>query len=146
MEEKNNRLPIYETEGIVIHGRGNGKLLGMPTANLKIEDNMKLPKSGVYISRIYLDEQIFYGVTHIGRRPTIDDGKDISFETHILNFNKDIYGQKLKVQLFSKIRSIKRFAKLSSLFNQIKKDCAIAQKYWGIKQLSIDIETNQKTL
>lgn len=49
MEEKNNRLPIYETEGIVIHGRGNGKLLGMPTANLKIEDDMKLPKSGVYI-------------------------------------------------------------------------------------------------
>ena len=139
MKEKNNCLPFYETEGIVIHGRGNGRLLGMPTANLKIENDDKLPKPGVYISRIYLNEQPFYGVTHIGKRPTIDDDKDISFETHILNFNEDIYGQKLKIQLFSKIRPIKKFAELPALFDQIRKDCVVAQEYWGIKQSDLEL-------
>lgn len=150
MEEKSEKFPLYEIEGVVIYGRGNGKFLGMPTANLMIEDDKKLPNSGVYISKINLEGQTFYGVTHIGKRPTIDDGKDRSFETHILNFNKDIYGHRLKIQLFSKIRDIEKFDGLSTLFKQIRKDCLVAQEFWGIKQhnfdLSIDIEKNQVKL
>lgn len=147
MNKMNDQSPFFETGGIVIHGRGIGKLVGMPTANLKIENDSRLPQSGVYVSKVFLQGQILYGITHIGERPTIDDSKDISFETHILNFNKDIYGQKLRVQLFSKIRQLQKFDELGLLLEQIRKDCVVVQQYWGLKglrsDLSIDIQTHQ---
>ncbi len=150
MGRKEIQSPFYETTGIVIHGRGIGKLVGMPTANLKIASDTALPKSGVYISRIFIEGQTFYGATHIGERPTVDDSKDTSFETHILNFNEDIYGYKVRIQLFSSIRLPRKFDELSSLLEQIRKDCVVVQEYWGIKQLNsdllIDIGTHQVKL
>ncbi|HQB33043.1 MAG TPA: riboflavin kinase, partial [Erysipelotrichaceae bacterium] len=92
MSENANQLPLYETRGVVIPGRGVGKSIGIPTANLKIEDEDRLPEPGVYISRIFLAGQTLYGVTHIGARPTFDDSKEVSFETHILDFDRNIYG------------------------------------------------------
>ena len=68
-----NRKPIYTSFGIVIHGRGIDKLVGTPTANLKVENEKQLPENGVYITRIFLDNQIYYGITHIGTRPTVDN-------------------------------------------------------------------------
>ncbi len=147
MKENIRRIPFYETEGIVIHGKGMGKFVGMPTANIKIENYENIPQQGVYVSRIFLEGQTLYGVTHIGERPTVDESKKISFETHILNFNENIYGCRLQIQLFSKIRNPQKFEKLSMLFNQIRKDCVAAQKYWSIERasdyLSMDVETYQ---
>lgn len=172
MEEKNTVIPAYEISGIVVHGRGIGKLVGMPTANLKaapdtntdadtsvntnaeihieINTGTKLPELGVYISKVFLDGEILYGVTHIGERLTIDDGKEVSVEVHILNFNQDIYDRRLKLQLFVRIRAPQKFADLSSLLEQIRKDCCAAREYWGISQvgagLSIDIGTHRVKL
>lgn len=139
MEERDNQSPFYEMSGIVVHGRGIGKLVGMPTANLKVEKDINLPNPGVYISKVVLKGKTLYGITHIGERPTVDDSKDISFETHILNFNEDIYGFKIQVQLFFKIRLPQKFNELSSLLEQIRKDCVAVQEYWGIKQLASDL-------
>ena len=147
MEEKDNLIFRFQTDGIVVHGRGIGKLVGMPTANLQIACRDMLPEAGVYISRIELDHQVFYGITHIGTRPTIDNDSDISVETHILNFNKDIYGCSIKIQLYSKIRNPQKFKDLSALLEQIRNDCDIVREFWGIKpavsRLTIDIKTHQ---
>ncbi len=147
MNGKNNLRHFYQIDGTVIHGRGIGKLVGMPTANLQIAPDSRLPEAGVYSSKIELDTQILYGITHIGTRPTVDNGSDISIETHIVNFNKDIYGCNMKVQLFSKIRALQKFDDLSSLLEQIRNDCLVAQNFWGLKpaasRLTIDIKTHQ---
>lgn len=147
MNGKNNLRPSYQIDGTVIHGRGIGKLVGMPTANLQIAPDCRLPEAGVYISKIELDTQILYGITHVGTRPTVDNDSDISIETHIVNFNKDIYGCNMKVHLFSKIRAPQKFGDLSSLLEQIRNDCLVAQNFWGLKpaasRLTIDIKTHQ---
>lgn len=147
MKEESNITPLYQIEGVVIHGRGIGKLVGMPTANLQIAPNNRLPEAGVYISKIELDAQPLYGITHIGTRPTVDNDSDISIDTHIIDFNKEIYGHSMKIQLFSKIRDIQKFDNLSLLLEQIRNDCLVVQDYWGIKfaasKLTIDIRTHQ---
>lgn len=150
MKEKGSMTPLYQIEGIVIHGRGIGKLVGMPTANLQIAPNNRLPEAGVYISKIELDAQTLYGITHIGTRPTVDNDSDISIDTHIINFNKEIYGHSMKIQLFSKIRDIQKFDNLSLLLEQIRNDGLIVQDYWGIKfaasKLMMDRRTHQVKL
>lgn len=139
-----NRKPIYTSFGIVIHGRGIGKLVGTPTANLKVENEKQLPENGVYITRIFLDNQIYYGITHIGTRPTVDNDTDISVETHILNFSRDLYGSKIEIQLFEKLRNPMKFDNLSLLLEQIRLDCLSVQEFWGIdysaSRLTIDIK------
>ncbi|MBS6397558.1 MAG: winged helix-turn-helix domain-containing protein [Clostridiales bacterium] len=145
-----NYIPGYIVKGTVIHGRGIGKLVGMPTANLKVERGQALPESGVYITKAILDCNIYYGITHIGTRPTVDNDQDISVETHILNFNKDIYGYKMEIQLFTKLRLPQRFDNLSFLLEQIRKDCMYAREFWGISpllsRLFIDVSNHNVTV
>lgn len=121
-------------EGTVIHGRGIGKLIGSPTANLEITKGTEIPTAGVYISQIFWNGQTYYGITHIGRRPTLDNDEVISVEVHFLNFNQDIYGEKLGIRLYKKIRSIQKFDDVSALLAQIRMDCITAQDFWGIKR------------
>ncbi|MDE7282953.1 MAG: riboflavin kinase, partial [Lachnospiraceae bacterium] len=105
MGQITERKPLYILSGKVIHGRGIGKLVGMPTANMEVSDESALPPSGVYITEILLDGQVYYGITNIGTRPTVDNDKEISVETHILNFNEEIYGKSIRIQRFSKLLS-----------------------------------------
>lgn len=133
MEKKIDYAPICTLTGTIIHGRGIGKLIGMPTANLKVENESKLPETGVYITKALLNNSTYYGITHIGMRPTIDNDHDTSVETHIFNFNRDIYGRRMEIKLYIKIRSTRKFEDLSQLLGQIRLDCLSAQEYWGIK-------------
>ena len=105
----------------------------------------KLPEIGVYTSKIILCHYIFYGVTHIGTRPTLDTDKRISVETHILNFDKEIYGYTITIELYQKIRNIIKFENLSLLLEQIKDDCQTAQKYWGINNPPVQLLMNKGT-
>lgn len=134
MGQITERKPLHTLSGKVIHGRGIGKLVGMPTANMEVSDESTLPPSGVYITEILLDGQTYYGITNIGTRPTVDNDKVISVETHILNFNEEIYGKSIRIQLFSKLRSQKKFENFSLLLEQIRMDCIVARKFFGIEQ------------
>lgn len=134
MGQITERKPLHTLSGKVIHGRGIGKLVGMPTANMEVSDESTLPPSGVYITEILLDGQTYYGITNIGTRPTVDNDKEISVETHILNFNEEIYGKSIRIQLFSKLRSQKKFENFSLLLEQIRIDCIVARKFFGIEQ------------
>lgn len=128
MKEKINE-PIYTLTGIVIHGRGIGKHVETPTANIEIAKNTFLPKTGVYVADILLSGKIYYGVTHIGTRPTLDNDSFISIETHIFDFDKDIYGCTITVNLYKKLREVRKFNELSLLLEQIANDRTMAQEF-----------------
>ena len=90
-----------------------------------------------------LSGKIYYGVTHIGTRPTLDNDSFVSIETHIFDFDKDIYGCTITVNLYKKLREVRKFNELSLLLEQITNDRTMAQEFWGLKQtnhtLHIDI-------
>lgn len=109
----------YSITGQVVRGNQLGKQMGYPTANLYIKDPNKLiPAMGVYASRVHYQGQIYMGMTNIGMRPTINANK-LTFETNIFDFDKDIYGESLKVELIKRIRNEKKFANLEILINQL---------------------------
>ena len=112
----------YELNGKVIKGNGVGRTIKYPTANIEIKEIYKLiPPKGVYLVKIYLGENEFSGMMNIGNRPTIN-GLNQTIEVHIFDFDKDIYGKKLKVCFVKKIRKEKKFDSLPSLKSQLKKD------------------------
>ena len=134
MRENYDLKPVYTATGRVIHGRGIGKHVGTPTANIETGKNTALPETGVYTAKILLDQRIYYGVTHVGTRPTLDNDTDISVETHIFNFDMDIYGQIITVKLYKKLREIQKFGELSFLIEQVTKDKLLARSFWGIEK------------
>jgi len=121
-----------ELHGIVVKGKGNGEKLGFRTANIQINSLRTLPDHGIYISRTHLDTATFPSVTFIGTSPTIHKDpvtiQNPLVETHIINFEKDLYGKKIHIELIEKIRDIKRFASLAELSNAIAKDVEQAVK------------------
>lgn len=113
----------YSFSGLVKKGRQLGRTIGFPTANVHTEKTYKLiPTKGVYAVLVYLRDKVYQGVMNIGSRPTVD-GEGITQEVHILNFDDDIYGEKLKVEIISFLRSEKKFEDIKDLVMQIKVDC-----------------------
>jgi riboflavin kinase / FMN adenylyltransferase len=112
----------YLLSGKVIRGKGLGKTLQFPTANLLIEEPYKLiPQNGVYVVYAYLNHQKVWGMMNIGINPTVN-GKEHSIEVHFLNFNQDLYGQTISVHLIERIRDEQKFDSLTELKNQLEKD------------------------
>ncbi|MCY7264887.1 hypothetical protein K6W19_32735, partial [Pseudomonas protegens] len=81
------------------------------TANLKNNDEIILPKIGVYYTNVEVNGEIYKGITSVGNNPTVN-GKNTTVETHILNFDEDIYGKHIKLYFISKIRNEKKFNSL----------------------------------
>ena len=105
----------------VIHGDARGRELGFPTANQLIPEKLIVPKFGVYSSTVTVDGDTFRGITNIGRRPTV--GTDIVLsETHILDFDRDIYGSRMDVRLKSFLRPEIKFSSFNELVKQINND------------------------
>lgn len=133
--------------GRVVHGRGIGKLVGSPTANLEASSKEDIPTPGVYVSSVFWNEKTYYAITHIGKRPTVDNDENISIEVHLLNFNQDIYGENLLVRLYTKLREPQKFSDLSALLNQIRRDCMAARNFFGLDDLPatlcMDIEKHR---
>ncbi len=112
----------YFLTGTIIKGKQLGRTIGFPTANLKIEEDYKLiPLKGVYIVSSQINEQIVYGMMNIGVNPTVG-GQHLSVEIHYLNFDGDLYDQKLAVSILKRLRDEEKFDSLSLLKVQIKKD------------------------
>jgi len=109
-------------QGKVVHGNHLGRTLGFPTANIELIHNReKLPETGVYACRVTLHNKQLPAVANLGYRPTTN-GKDISFEVHILDFTGDLYGETLAVELLNKIREEKKFPDFEALVSQILED------------------------
>jgi len=112
----------YTLTGKVVTGEHLGKKLGFPTANLKIEDADKLiPANGVYAVIVKVDETNFGGMLNIGFRPTFN-GKKQTIEVHIFDFNEEVYGMNIGVDLVASIRKEMKFNSVDELIHQLKKD------------------------
>jgi riboflavin kinase/FMN adenylyltransferase len=112
--------------GPVVKGAMRGRTIGFPTSNIAIGADRELPAFGVYATRAYLGSRTYESVTNIGRRPTFDDGNP-SVETYILDFDADIYGQELRVELISKLRGEVKFSSVDELKEQIARDAESAR-------------------
>ena len=141
---------VCHLAGIVVHGRGIGKLVGMPTANLELPPGTPLPPVGVYLTRVLLEGQELQGVTNVGSRPTVDRDPDVTVETHILNYDGDLYGRGMEIWLYTRLRSPQRFPDFSLLLDQIRRDCDAAREFFGIRlspsPLFMDAERHLVTL
>lgn len=108
--------------GVVKKGDGRGRTIGFPTANIGVDHKRIIPSSGVYATYVSIKGVKFKAVTNIGTNPTFIDDGIISIETHILDFDNDIYGEKLIVSFVKKIRDEKKFSSANDLVEQIKID------------------------
>lgn len=117
----------YQIRGTVARGRDRGgKLLGIPTANINLQDEL-CPKAGVYAVIVNYDGQRYPGVANIGYSPTFDDHV-FTVEAHILDFNKDIYGEKIMVNFVQRLRGEIKFSGIDALIEQIGRDIADARE------------------
>lgn len=124
MQEANELLGTpFTVFGEVIHGKKLGaKVLGMPTANQAPPANKFLPPNGVYVSRIVYRDEVYFGISNIGVKPTIEDDLAKGMETFIFDFDEDIYGVMLEIQLLDFERPEQKFASFEELSARMKKD------------------------
>ena len=107
-------------EGVVIGGNRLGRKLGFPTANIAIDDDLAV-ENGVYSSKVVVEGEEYVAMTNVGVRPSVDGTKRL-LETHLFGFEGLLYGLKLRVELYDKIRDEKKFSSVNELREQIEKD------------------------
>jgi len=112
----------YFVWGEVVHGAHLGHKIGIPTINIMPTKEKLVPKFGVYITYIDIDGRKYHGVTNVGTKPTVSDDKQVGIETHILDYNGDLYGRELKVTFIKFLRPEMKFGSVEELKNQMSKD------------------------
>lgn len=112
----------YSLSGSVIKGDQRGSQIGFPTANMNVDNNIQIPKNGVYKVNVYLNEILYEGIMNIGHKPTVSEDTRLSLEVHIFDFNDDVYGADLTVQFKKFIRDEIKFSSIDELTQQISKD------------------------
>ncbi len=123
----------YSLSGVVVSGNGIGRTLSFPTANMQLYEPLKvIPEQGVYAVKVFVEGGSYYGVCNIGTRPTVTDDRSLVIETHILDFNEEIYGLDIRVDYVAKLRNEQKFASRDLLKAQLGKDITEARKLFGI--------------
>lgn len=133
--ERANKLLGYEysLRGVVVSGNGIGRRLNYPTANMQLYEPLKvIPEQGVYAVRVHVEGGSYYGVCNIGTRPTISDSRSLVIETHILDYNEEIYGLDISFDYVAKLRSEQKFASLDLLKAQMGFDIEQTRQLFGI--------------
>lgn len=130
LKTANNYLGYnFMLNGNVVNGKKLGGKIGYPTANIGVKETYKLiPKTGVYVVKSMIAEEIVFGMMNIGNRPTIN-GNHQTIEVHFFDFNKDLYHQNLTIELLYFLRDEQKFDSLELLIDQLKKDESIARDY-----------------
>jgi riboflavin kinase / FMN adenylyltransferase len=118
----------FSLHGPVVRGVERGKVMGFPTANIAVGPGMALPAFGVYATRAYVAGVARSSVTNIGRRPTFDDGER-TVEVYIMDFDADIYGRELRIDVLKRLREETRFSDPQELVEQIRRDVVDAREY-----------------
>lgn len=118
----------YYLQGVVVKGDQRGRLIGFPTANMEIENDLQVPALGVYATKVIVNGSAYFGVTNIGKTPTFKTDERIKIETHILDFDMDIYGKVIVVEFCKFIRKEKKFSSVDEIKIQIIKDIEESKK------------------
>jgi riboflavin kinase/FMN adenylyltransferase len=116
----------------VRYGYRLGRVIGTPTINMCFADGVLIPAHGVYATRVYLGgDGGHIGVTNIGTRPTVSDSDRVTAETHILNYQGNLYGKTVRVEFFERIRAERQFGGVEELKEQIARDCGSVTEYFA---------------
>ncbi len=119
----------FTLNGTIVKGRGIGKDLGFPTANLEVEEDYKLiPKNGVYVVSANIDGDRVFGMMNIGTNPTVG-GKEKTIEANFFELDKDLYGKQLEIEMLVRIRDEKKFDSVDDLKVAMKQDRAFSKQY-----------------
>ena len=118
----------YTIRGEVIHGDGRGRKLHYPTANLDARNEL-LPRAGVYVTEVIVGLTRHTSVTNVGSRPTFRSG-GLGVETHLIDFEGDLYGEIMEVRFLARIRDEEKFADGAELSDQIARDLAAAEAFF----------------
>ncbi len=114
---------FYSLKGVVVQGNKLGRTMGYPTANMQLYEPLKLlPGNGVYCVDVEVLGEHYKGICNVGNRPTVGANNSKSVETHILDFDEDIYGLDIKIEFIEKIRDEKKFESINALKDQINLD------------------------
>lgn len=136
MEDANQMLGYsYPVIGEVIHGKKLGRTLGMPTTNLVPSNEKLLPPFGVYASTTIIDDKSYYGITSIGYKPTVSEEKIRGVETYIFDYNDDLYGKTIEIDLYRFERPEFKFNSIEQLKEEMEKDIVLVKKYFIDKPL-----------
>lgn len=112
----------YSISGEVVHGNRIGTHLGIKTLNMLPDETKALPKSGVYSTRCIIDGKLYKSVTDIGTKPTVETDNSMIIETHVFDFDDDVYGKTVRVEFLEYYRSEQKFDTLDELKQTILKD------------------------
>jgi riboflavin kinase/FMN adenylyltransferase len=125
----------YSVSGKVVQGSDRGRRIGLPTANISHWSGKKLPAVGVYATNVMLHGETYLGITNVGFRPTFEDQDLPNVETHILNFDGNIYDEELTLQFIEKIRDEMKFSGVEAFLAQIERDKAAARKIFQNEEI-----------
>ena len=130
LKEANSLLTSpFSISAPVEHGKGLGHRLGTPTFNQTPPAEMLIPANGVYLTRCIVDGKLYYGLTNVGTRPTVDLNAALNLETHLFDFDGDLYQKELCVEFLDYIRPEIRFDSKESLQKQIQNDIKAAKEW-----------------
>ena len=118
----------YELSGLVVKGKKLGSKIGFPTANLQLNNDLYLPKFGVYEISCKVNGNLFNGILNIGITPTVLNSKKVKIEAHLFNFNENIYDKNIVIQLKKFIREEIKFNSIDDLIKQINIDISSVKK------------------
>lgn len=121
----------FEVEGVVVHGEKRGRGLGFPTLNLDYAPLQLLPHLGVYAVGVSIEGEDYYGVCNVGFNPTFSQDQRMKVECHILDFDRDIYDQPVKLSFLKRIREEKRFQSKEELVQQVQQDIVTAKSFFS---------------
>lgn len=120
----------YNITGVVSHGAKVGRTLGIRTANIELVDDYQIIKKGVYVVKVKIQDKQHLGVCNIGNNPSINTVERMRLEVHILDFDGEIYGEKIGIDFLKRIRDEIYFHTKEELISQIHKDIEFARQYF----------------
>lgn len=121
----------YRIGGEVVHGKALGRTIKVPTVNIIPQKQKLLPPKGVYATVSDINGRKLLGVTNIGCKPTVSENDEIGVETHLFDFDEEIYGEYIVTWLMHYIRPEMRFENLDALVEQLRQDEAVGRAYFG---------------
>lgn len=120
----------YFLEGVVVEGNRLGRTWGIPTANIMVNQSKQIPPHGVYFSRVWVGQECFAGITNLGNKPTIGEGYQEGAETFLFDFDREIYSEKIRVELLHFLRKEHKFDDLEGLKKQLQEDISKGMAYF----------------
>lgn len=115
----------------VVHGKGLGRTIGIPTSNLVVPQGVLMPAFGVYATRVWIEGKGYLAVTNVGVRPTVEDTDRVTVEPWILDFDGDLYGQNIRVEFYQQLRPERKFGSIDELKAAILENARQTREYFG---------------